>query len=394
MTYNNAPSGQGRQNFDNMAAQFKPNLFWDSILQPKKYRGQSFAELKRGYQTALTELAPDVPATEPSRKKLQSIEERMHPGGQFVSMAYNANATLVKFTTLRYKKKELNVNFLTDKELDEAGLTDKVYRKTLLQVSRFIAHIYDMSVPAQVIQYCGDVAEEGSGIPTAELERISLQHLRDNIGMDLFPCAIVVDNAIYMSQSGQMENLTEGLNTLLEQINRDKHLRQRMQLFIVTTGKGPRDVSPFDNVANQMGNLESFSFRPFGPNMMAATLERAMEALDRRRAEIVEAGSRYFTPWLIVLSNGQWLDSMNPGLSDVAARLRELDAKGKIHLYVRTLSPVGEKQMENLRMLSDSVAQLTDVNGFFLDVYDSLHSSTNSSAGGEKVPLVNRRGFQ
>jgi|GEM_PF-5410404 len=394
MTYNNTPGGQGRQSFDNVATQFKPNLFWDNIMQPKKFLGQSFAELRRGFQAALATLAPDVPVFEPNRKKLKSIEERIHPGTQFLDIAYNANATLVKFNNLRYKKKEQNVNFVTDAELEEAGLTMEVYKKTLLQVSRFIARIYDMSVPDEVIRYCGEVCVNGPGIPAEELERISLKHLRNNIGMDLFPCAIVVDNAIYMSQSDQMENLTDGLNKLLEEIMRDKHLRQRMQLFIVTTGKGPQDVFPFDNVANQIGYLESYSFKPFGPNMMAATLERAMEALDRRRAEIVESGSRYFTPWMIVLSNGQWLESKNANLPEVAARLREMDAKGRIHLYVRSLSPVGDKQMENLHMLSDDVAQLTDVSGFFKDVYDSLRSSTNSSAGGEKVPLVNRFGFQ
>ncbi|MDE5727681.1 MAG: hypothetical protein K2L26_06180 [Duncaniella sp.] len=394
MTYSNTPSGQGRQSLDNVATQFKPNLFWDNILQPKKYLGQAFAELKRGYQAALITIAPDVPAIEPNRKKLKSIEERMRLEPEFISMAYDANATLVKFTNLRYKKKEQNVNFLTDAELEEAGLTEEVYKKTLLQVSRFIARIYDMSVPEQVIEYCRGIALAGPAIPAEELERISLKHLRDNIGMDLFPCVIVVDNAIYMSQSDQMENLTDGLNRLFEEIMRDKHLRQRMQLFIVTTGKGPVDVFPFDNVANQIGYLESCTFKPFGPNMMADSLERALEALEKRRAEIVESGSRYFTPWMIVLSNGQWLESKNAGLPGVASRLREMDARGKIHLYVRSLSPVGKKQMDNLRVLSDNVAQLTDVSGFFRDVYDSLRSSTNSSAGGEKVPLVNRFGFQ
>lgn len=391
-TPSNRPASNKAYDTDTVPV-FMPNIFWDNIIQPRKYLNLAYRDLRVGFSQALANLVPEIPATESNRKKLQVIAERMGRHDEFIKMAYEANSILVNYGNFIRKKKEYKEFIVTNTELESIGMTETVFKKILLQVSRFIANFYGMSVPEEVLKYCEGVDISGPVIPTEELERISLKNLRDNYGSALFPCVIIIDNAIYMTQSGQMDKLTEGINDLLSEITSDKHLSERMELFIATTGKGPQQVSPFSKVESQIGYLESYSFKPFGPNNMSDTLNYALDALEKRLEDITRYGSRYYTPWFIVLSNGKWNPAKNADMPQIAARLKEMHEIGRIQLYVRSLSKIDEEQRANLRMLSEDAQQLNDVNGFFKDIYNSLHSCTNSSPGGERVQLVNRYGF-
>lgn len=385
-----------------MDQNFRPNVFWLNIIERKKHLNQYFSELYRCFGEMLHSLLPEELANRPQdktkRKDLITFigrDKGLGLGHETLKCAREVNKTLNLYC---YKRKEYcrinETNVYPDDVLVAEGFSEDVFKRCLLKMSWFICDAYRMKIPGEVSNFCEGVSEKDDNIPMSEIQRISEEYVRNNYARYYFPFVVVIDNALYMANSGQLNKMKEAFHNLYDEIFRDDSLKDQMQMSLTLTGNGPRDIIGFDSVTNQIAAIEDCSFEPFGQNMMAATINSALDALEERLGLIMDTGSQYYKPWVLILSNGYWLNKYNGNIEEVAKRLRYLDDQDLIDLKVLSVSNVTEDQKRNLRLLSPDAGLAGDMSGFFKDVFSSLQRSKYSSPANDDVDLPGRKGFE
>lgn len=371
---------------------FSVNNFWENIVEEKKYLGQYYALLRKSFNDVLYACVPG-PGNLWTKINQLVMEYRM--GKEIGNMVREANRVIVTFNSMSRKKgvdKDGKQIPLTDSELTEGGLSMETFKRCLLQVSRFMGKIYDKSVPDEVLDFCGD--DEIPGPKGPDIGALNKQDLINNSFSPRFLCAIVVDNSLSMAVTGQMDRVKASFDNLVDEMLRSDDVERSAQLYVVTTGNGPKEVSGFASIGLQDGLIESGSFEAFGVNKMADTLNAAIDAIEAQCRELDERGIQFWTPWLIVLSNGRWLERKNENMPDVIARLRRKHST-ELKTYVCAMPGISDESIKNLEILTGSAQRLTDVEGFFKDVFASMnHGISSSSPGGEEIEMVHKEGIR
>lgn len=372
---------------------FSVNNFWENIVVERKFLGQYYALLRKGFMNVLYTC---VPGDGNPWNKINELVTNHKMGSVISNMVSEANRVLVTFNAMSRKKgldKDGKQIPVPDSELIESGLDMPMFKKCLLQISRFMGKIYGKPVPDEVLEFCGNPTEIDRP-PKIDISALNKYDLAQNSFSNRFLCAIVVDNSLSMAMSGQMEHVKTCFDNLVAEMLRSEDVERSAQLYVVTTGNGPREVSGFTSIGLQDGLIEGGQFEAFGVNRMADTINAAIDAIEEQCKELKKRSIQYWTPWLIILSNGRWLPRKNENMPRVVERLRKLNLTD-LKTYVCAMPGVSDENFENLKSLTGSADKLTNVAGFFRDIYASLSIGISfSSPGGEQIDMVHKEGIR
>lgn len=372
---------------------FSVNNFWENIIEERRYLGQYYALLRKGFMDVLYAC---VPGSGNPWNKINQLVMEYRMGKEIGDMVSEANRVLVTFTSMSRKKgldKDGKQIPVPDSELIEGGLDMAMFKKCLLQISRFMGKIYDKLVPDEVLEFCGNPTDNNR-TPKIDISALNKYDLAQNSFSNRFLCAIVVDNSLNMAMSGQMENVKTCFDNLVAEMLRSEDVERSAQLYVVTTGNGPKEVSGFTSIGLQDGLIEGGQFEAFGANRMADTIDAALDAIEAQCRELDSRSIGYWKPWLIILSNGRWLPRKNENMPEVIERLRKLNMN-KVKAYVCAMPDISDENFENLKSLTGSADKLTNVAGFFRDVFASMCRNISfSSPGGEQIDIVHKEGIR
>lgn len=365
---------------------FNPQRFWDNI-DPTKNRYMRFQNLSYNFRKALQSLTNNS-----SYKNSEMMKDfiYMKKGVGFIQKTnfFNLCRTMDKLWIEVFSNKG---NRYTDDDLTQIEFNEGKYKLLLKQFSEFLAWAYGVVIPNTIVEmYKEDIVmPKDIDEIQAELEHLSIDDLADNPG-NRAPILFIIDNSLSM-EGDAFEQLQYGLNGLFDELEADVNLKYTVELYISTSGNGPNEIVNFATIDRQRQILNAMELKCKGKCLMGATINIALDKLEER-ISIMKNGDidvAYYTPWLIVLSNGKFRDDME----DVFERIQDLREKHELQVY-----PIGlnkNANMDALRKLDEKEAKiLTSVNGFFKDIFSSLKMIEKSTPGGERVTLVHQEGFK
>lgn len=310
-------------------------------------------------------------------------------GQELSTEIIEARKVINRFYYLQVDAKKNN-DTVTETELTIKGFTEDIYIKTLSTFSQFWATVYDLEIPKDILEIIStatdDEQTENDSILEEEIEKAGENDLVSNKSYR-FPFIIIIDNSISMQEYKRFESLLQGLKDLFDKINSNIVLSSRVELYVATCEREPREIVKFAMIDRQIITLNQLNLKPNGPCKMASTIEMALNRLKERLDLLSEPSYdiKYFRPWMLILSDGKFREDM----SKVINRIRK--DFGELQVYVRGLS--NRANMTNLRLLDPEATILDSLAGFFKDVFVSLKRIQTSIPGGERISLLNQQGF-
>lgn len=114
---------------------------------------------------------------------------------------------------------------------------------------------------------------------------------------------LVLDTSASMS-GNKIAELNEGLRILTDELMQDDLAVKRVDLAVITFGKGVELVRPFTGIsAFDPPELVAGGYTPMGE----AILE-AVRVVEERKSEYKRIGTDYYRPWIFLITDGQPTD--------------------------------------------------------------------------------------
>ena len=132
-----------------------------------------------------------------------------------------------------------------------------------------------------------------------EMLNIRKKELISNPAARVAVC-LVLDTSGSMS-GAPIEELNKGVKLFIDAIKNDDIAKYAAEIAIVTFGGDVEVYSDFQNI-------ENFSFRDMyasGSTPMEEAVLQALDLLETRKKEYVDAGVDYYQPWMVIMSDGQ-----------------------------------------------------------------------------------------
>lgn len=257
------------------------------------------------------------------------------------------------------------------------------FKKILHEVVRFEAHLCgglfvgDFFKELPSFPTLGDEDDDMMTIPDDELD------LTVEPDSEVVPVMVVIDNALYMRPHA--DTLKRVLGQLDKMIADNARARRMISLYVATCANGFAELTSFHKMGREdsMGFLGLVDVELKGLTRMGEAINRTLDEwqsnLDRFHED-----SDNFKSWLVVISNGNWPDHVNPGLQGAIERLERLVDSRDMETRAIYLTQPGQKLpqewMENLRSVGSLVIDSSPeaLAGFFSTVTASSNPSAYS----------------
>lgn len=290
------------------------------------------------------------------------------------------------------KPNQMNgVPYSTNEEMNEKGFTEAEYLKCIKIFSEFITFAYPIACP----NIPDTIVEMYSNIQFDEPDwtELSLKDLADN-PKDRVPVIFIIDNALYMEGSGDdsFTTLKDTFRKFINDIDESAQLSEAVELFVATCGGGFKQIVDFSAIKHQKANLLTMSstLPARGRCRMGEAINGALDRLESRIEQYRDEAIRYYCPWLMVLSNGSFVDMESN--AEAYERLQRVKESGEIKVYPVCVTK--EANLANLKKLDSKEAGIPDsLEGFFKDVFMSLMASQHSQPADNQVNLVHCGGW-
>lgn len=192
---------------------------------------------------------------------------------------------------------------------------------------------------------------------------------------------LVLDTSGSMS-GAPIDELNKGVKLFIDAIKNDDIAKYAAEVAIVTFGGDVEVYSDFQNI-------ENFSFRDFyasGGTPMEEAVLQALDLLETRKKEYVDAGVDYYQPWMVIMSDGQ------PDYPPNQSSQMTYDMASKRKLSCFQLGIGDQADMQTLAKFSPrKPLRLKGLNfeGFFEWLSKSIQAVSQSRVGDEvKLPPV------
>ncbi|MEY4510683.1 MAG: hypothetical protein RLZZ450_2805 [Pseudomonadota bacterium] len=124
--------------------------------------------------------------------------------------------------------------------------------------------------------------------------------------------------------SGSMEGeplaeLNQGLRKFFSEVLQNKRARYAADVCIVTFGDEVKQVVRFRSIESQDVPV----LRASGMTPMGQAVEHALDALEARKRRLGKTGVDYYQPWLVLMTDGQPTDDIEPAVERVQRMVRE-----------------------------------------------------------------------
>ena len=120
----------------------------------------------------------------------------------------------------------------------------------------------------------------------------------ENSGEPHLPCVVLVDTS--GSMSPVMDEVHRGLRELGEALNDDPRARGCVELCIVAFDSTVKTVQPFGSVYDYVAPQLVAN----GTTHMQDAVDLALREIEARKAQYRQSGTRYYRPWIFLLTDG------------------------------------------------------------------------------------------
>lgn len=361
---------------------------WDKI-SPKEDLSRRFYILSRFWyeflKTAVSDLGPasadDV--NRPSMEYIKILNHRLNLESGVKNSANRAkNIFSIYFSTCKTHKDQTG-NSIDKESLIKNGFDEEVYKTALYNMSVYMAAVAGLEIPQKIEDYCSqksiyddpEIAIDDDDIFTRPCDR--------------FPVVFIIDTSVSMSKF--LNELQEGLKYLIGLIHDDERLRQQVELYVVTT-TGQRLVG-FSTIKDLGKITGSINLRPgMAPARIVDVLNASVEDLRKKIESIKNDGVDPYCPWIIIISNGNWIPKYNEGFDKMAESVKNAIEAKAFKLYVRTLKEpqdMTESQREMVSRLDPNFEALRETNNFFKTAFQSIcRMKVTSPSCGDEMELT------
>lgn len=366
---------------------YSPQAFWDN-LDMSKTLFLRWSYMSINFRNALMTLTGK---TGKNKDMLNAFLKSKNVGPDQKTAFNNLRRLLDQFHAEIYCPSKESKRKVEESEMKAKNLGNEEFKTQLRAFSEFLVCAFPGCRIPDLIKdiYESTPPPKGLNEMLEELEKLSIEDLADNPG-NRAPVLFVIDNSLPM-QGPAFNKLQVAFDGLFEELKNDNKLLYTVELYITTCGGGPTEIVSFATIDRQQNLLDNMDLQCYGRCLMGQTINQALDRLDERIRAMKDGENdvAYYTPWLIILSDGKFKDEME----DVYARVADLKYRRELQVYPKALS--GKADMETLRRLDENEAsRLESVNGFFKDIFKSLKTIENKTPGGDRVVLVHQEGFQ
>lgn len=197
-------------------------------------------------------------------------------------------------------------------------------------------------------------------------------------------CLFLVDTSGSMGASKSVDGepvvpireLNDALNRFKEEVCKDTKTRDILDIAIVEFNNDINIVQEFTPIEY----MQQVNLVAHGGTMMAPAVEQAIEMVEERSRFYRRMGTEPYKPWIVLISDGEPLDSID----SVVSRVEELTENAKLALWALSVPGANNKVLHKLagrRVLNLSGY---DFSGFFDWVNKSMRA-VSQSAPGDKV---------
>lgn len=179
------------------------------------------------------------------------------------------------------------------------------------------------------------------------------------------------------SMSGEpIDELNKGVKLFIDAIKNDETAKYAAEIAIVTFGGEVEVYSDFQNIEN----LQFRDFYANGSTPMEEAVLQAIDLLETRKQEYVDAGVDYYQPWMVIMSDGQPDEPPNQS----SQRTYDMASKRKLSCF--QLGIGDQADMQTLARFSPrKPLRLKGLNfeGFFEWLSKSIQAVSQSTVGDE-----------
>ncbi len=221
-------------------------------------------------------------------------------------------------------------------------------------------------------------------VPNTAITRVPDPRLFENVE-NRCPCVLLLDTSA--SMYGQpLNELNLGIKRFKEELMQDSNAPKRVEVAIVTFGGSVRLISEFQTV----DDFQPPTLTSEGDTPMGEAIEKSIEMIIRRKAQIRSQGVGLYRPWIFLITDGEPTDGNK---WEKAAELVRRGETSKSFCFF----PVGVSGYNQNVLAQISVRETvrlinpTKFSDMFKWLSDSL-ASVSRSRPGERVELANAPG--
>ncbi len=195
------------------------------------------------------------------------------------------------------------------------------------------------------------------------------------------PCLLLLDTSSSM-KGKPVDELNAGVTQLYDSLLGDVVASDRVELAIVTFGKG--DVEVLQTFQNpKPGQCPTLTVDGYTP--MAAAIQRGLDLLDARLNALKVEGLKLYKPWVVLITDGAPTDG-SAAVNAAIARVHDAQAKNRLVFWA---FGVQGADMTVLSQLGGTHAMMLDSANFraLFDWISASLSAVSHSAPGGSVQL-------
>ena len=178
------------------------------------------------------------------------------------------------------------------------------------------------------------------------------------------------------SISPWINELNAALRQWYEAMRADMHCRQCADVCLITFGGRAQMLSPYTSMMDV--DVETIpSLTAQGDTPLGAAIHLALDAVRERHRQLADSGLPLFTPWLIVLTDGQ----PNGELESAVKRLKAAGDAKRILLFPIAIGPDADFQfLEQIAQPGRPPKQLKDI-AHLSELFEWIRASVRTLFG-------------
>ncbi len=144
------------------------------------------------------------------------------------------------------------------------------------------------------------------------------------------PCVLLLDTSISMTQNDAIGALNQGIQTFKGELEKDTLASLRVEIAIITFGKGVEVAQDFVTV----DRFDPPSLSADGPSTpMSQGIETALDHIESRKQAYRDSGISYYRPWIFMITDGEPTGETREMVDAATERLKNAEEDERVAFF-------------------------------------------------------------
>ena len=144
------------------------------------------------------------------------------------------------------------------------------------------------------------------------------------------PCVLLLDTSISMNQNDAIGALNQGIQTFKDELEKDTLAALRVEVAIITFGKGVEVAQDFVTV----DKFDPPSLSADGPSTpMSQGIETALDHIESRKQAYRDSGIGYYRPWVFMITDGEPTGETREMVDAATERLKNAEQEQRVAFF-------------------------------------------------------------